>query len=191
MKGRSKKEDIDEHNLPTEPLPYPPGAFDTTYNTLPMPEPQERPFPRQVGYDPLVPAARLQPPPVAAAYPYLPPPPAIDNRHRPAGGAGPAVGSAHRRHSLIPPLVRLCFWVIELTLLTRFVLGLLGITQGASWISLVYAGAALAEQPLRLLLQGVVRLDLVANLDLYALLACFVYWLLSRILVGFLKALLN
>ena len=82
----------------------------------------------------------------------------------------------------------------QLILLLRVVLLLFGVPASNILVELVYAGGALLAWPLRLLLE---HLHLLAQIgaDLIgygaALIAILVYGVLARVLVRFLKALLN
>lgn len=149
------------------------------------------------------------------AYPYLPPAPVKKKRHdgqRPAGGAAasplsptsqtsptypvyPALPArpakqVQPRLSPIPALVGVFFVGVQLLLLVRFMLKLLSMSGNAKWLSLVYEVSDFFVFPFRLLLQNTV-LSLSVSVEVYTLLAILVYGLFSRILVRFLKALLN
>lgn len=191
MKRRQPQEDsyfeeIDEHNQPTEPMmpvviaPFAPTQINGT----------------------------VQPP----AYPYLPPAPVKKKKqdgYRPAGGAAPSspaptfpaspvypvlpvkpAKQAQRKQNPIPALVGLFFVAVQLLLLVRFMLKLLNVSGNAKWLSLVYEISDLFVFPFRLLLQNT-ALSVPISVEVYTLLAILVYGLFSRILVRFLKALLN
>lgn len=188
----SYSEDMDEHNQPTEPM---------------MP----------VVIAPFAPTSAsgaTQPP----AYPYLPPAPVKKNKqngHYPAGGApasSPAqmyptppasqatsvypvlparqAKQAQPRQSPVPPFVGVFFVAVQLLLLVRFMLKLLNVSGNAKWLSIVYDISDVFVFPFRLLLQNT-ALALPVGVEVYTLLAILVYGLFSRILVRFLKALLN
>jgi len=177
---KSKAEEIDEHDLPTEPIPHPP------------PQPQAYPSPH-----PYVPGLQTQQAPGNnAVYPYLPPAPA-----RPRGKGGrigntvpvqPArQGNAARtRRSPIPRLVGLCFVVIQLLLLAHFVLKLINVPADVFWAGVVYETGDIFLLPFQFITQKI-PLSIPANLEVLALLAIVVYGLLSRLLVHLLKALLR
>ena len=82
----------------------------------------------------------------------------------------------------------------QLILLARVVLFLFGVPASNMLLELLYAGGALLAWPLRLLLE---HLHLPAQIGgdlinyLAALMAILMYGVLARILVRFLKALLN
>lgn len=182
----SSFEEIDEHNEPTEPM---------------MPVVIAPIAPTQVN-------GTAQPP----AYPYLPPAPVKKKKHdgqRPAGGAAvspwPPTSPAYPvypvlpasptkqvqpRQSPLPALVGMFFVGVQLLLLVRFMLKLLSVSSNARWLSLVYDVSDFFVFPFRLLLQNT-ALSLSVSLEVYTLLAILVYGLFSRILVRFLKALLN
>lgn len=182
----SSFEEIDEHNQPTEPM-----------------------MPVVIApYAPVQANGAAQPP----AYPYLPPAPdkkKKQNEQRPAGGAAAASLSptsseypvypvlparptkqVQPRQSPLPALVGVFFVGVQLLLLVRFMLKLLSVSSNAKWLSIVYDVSDFFVFPFRLLLQNTV-LSLSISVEVYTLLAILVYGLFSRILVRFLKALLN
>lgn len=147
----------------------------------------------------------------APAYPYLPPAPVKKNKsagQRPAGGAAspllptspaypvyPVVPArpakqVQPRQSPLPALVGAFFVGVQLLLLVRFMLKLMSVSSNAKWLILVYEVSDFFVFPFRLLLQNTV-LSLSVSVEVYTLLAILVYGLFSRILVRFLKALLN
>ena len=185
-------EAIDDHDQPTDPM-------------IPV---VIVPFaPSQVN-------GAAQPP----AYPYLPPAPVKNKKqhsHRPAGGALPyspaqtfptspanqaypvypalparPTKQAQFRQSPIPAFVGLFFVAVQLLLLIRFLLKLLNVAGNAQWLSIVYDVSDLFVFPFRLLFQNT-AITLPVSVEVYSLLAILVYGLFSRILVRFLKALLN
>lgn len=185
----SSFEEIDEHDQPTEPMmpvviaPFAPtqvngAAQPQLYPYLP-PDPVKKQ--KQSGHRPaggaaaLLPVSTLPAAPVKQEYPVLPPRPAKQ---------------VQARQSPIPAFVGLFFVVVQLLLLERFMLKLLNVTGNAKWLSIVYAVSDLFVFPFRLLLQNTV-LSLSVSVEIYTLLAILLYGLFSRILVRFLKALLN
>jgi hypothetical protein len=98
------------------------------------------------------------------------------------------------RRSSFPALVGLLFVLVQLLLLVRVVLLLLGQPSSISWVGLIYSISSVFVLPFRLLLQNV-NIPLIAGTELYnyllVLLAILLYGLISRILVRFLKALLH
>lgn len=203
-------EDFDEHDSPTEPMsaiilsPYAVTSFSASAGnglnpngvpTIPAPQPPEVPFPRDG--QPVTPFAPL--PETPGAYPVLPTSPLKNGNGRPPGGAGVAGAQgrsvrAQPRQSSIPIVVGGLFVVAQLILLLRVVLMLFGVPASNILIELVYAGGTALAWPLRLL---VVHLHLPAQVGadltgyLAALMAILVYGVLARVLVRFLKALLN
>lgn len=205
-------EDFDEHNSPTEPMsaiilsPHSVPTFpvDAThgngmagynFQTVPAPLPPEIPFPQNG--QPVHPYAAL--PEAAGVYPVLPPSPVINGKGRPPGGASSSGERArplrsHSRNSSIPTFVGVLFVVAQLILLARVVLLLFGVPNTNIAVELVYAGGALFAWPLHLLLE---HLNLPAQIGgdlinyLAALIAILLYGVVARILVRFLKALLN
>ncbi|HEY6542650.1 MAG TPA: hypothetical protein VIZ18_17025 [Ktedonobacteraceae bacterium] len=203
-------EDFDEHDSPTEPMsaiilsPYavpsslpvggnglePYGAF-----TIPAPRPPEVPFP--CNGQPVAPYTSL--PEMSGVYPVLPASPLRHGNGRPPGGAG-FVGEkgrplrAQTRHSSIPTVVGALFVAAQLILLVRVVLLLFGVSASNVLVELMYAGGTLLAWPLRLLIEHLhlpaqIGADLIGYLA--ALIAILVYGVLARVLVRFLKALLN
>ncbi len=203
-------EDFDEHDSPTEPMsaivlspyavssPAPVGGngFEPYgIPTIPAPQPPEVPFPRDG--QPVSPFAPL--PEMPGAYPVLPNSPLRHGNGQPPGGAGFAGGQvrpvrAQSRQSSIPVVVGALFVAIQLILLVRVVLMLFGVTASNILVELVYGGGKALAWPLRLLLEQLhlpvqMGADLIGYLA--ALIAILVYGVLGRVLVRFLKALLN
>ncbi len=199
-------EDFDEHDSPTEPMsaiilsPYAvpsplPGGWNRVEpygaSTIPAPRPPEVPFPRNG--QPVAPYAPLSEAP--GVYPVLPASPLKHGNGRPPGGVGFAgKQQAQLRHSSIPTVVGALFVVAQFILLVRVVLLLFGVSASNIVVELVYAGGALLAWPLRLLLENLhlprfIGADLIGYLA--ALIAILVYGVLARVLVRFLKALLN
>lgn len=200
-------EDFDEHNSPTEPMSaiiLSPHSVPTSSMgggngmggsyTIPSPLPPELPFPRNG--QPAVPYA--YPTEMPGVYPVLPPAPIVQSKGRPPGGAG-FTGERARplrepRQSAFPTFVGVLFVLAQLILLARVLLLLFGVAASNMLVELVYAGGALLAWPLRLLVEHVnlaaqIGGDLINYLS--ALIAILVYGVLARILVRFLKALLN
>ncbi len=203
-------EDFDEHNSPTEPMsaiilsPHSVpislmgggnGMGGYASHTIPAPLPPELPFPQNG----LAAAPYTYPTEMPGVYPVLPPSPVMHGERRPPGGAGfagerarPPRAQPHR--SAIPTFVGVLFVLAQLILLARVVLLLFGVPASNMLVELVYAGGALLAWPLRLLVE---HLNLPAQIGgdlinyLAALIAILVYGVLARILVRFLKALLN
>jgi hypothetical protein len=201
-------EDFDEHNSPTEPMSaiiLSPHSVPTasmgggngmsgyaSYN-IPAPLPPELPFP-QNGQ----PAAHYAyPTEMPGVYPVLPPAP-VQGKGRPPGGAG-FTGERARplreaHSSAFPSFVGVLFVLAQFILLTRVILLLFGVPASNMLVELVYAAGALLAWPLRLLVE---RINFPAQFGgdlinyLSALIAILVYGVLARILVRFLKALLN
>lgn len=218
MMGREQAQNnsygIDEHDQPTEPMgqivltpygspTYMPGAI-ANEPTIPAAQPDARPVPWQE-MDRAAPAGPWNYPPHTPAtpvYPVLPPAPGVNGKGRPAGGAEPVVPEGGRtrwrarqpRRSFVPILVGFCFVLVQLLLLARVVFTFLGTTASNVWLSLLFNLSDLCVLPVRLLLDNIkVAVPLGAELLNYLalLLAILVYGVLSRILVRFLKALLN
>ncbi len=197
-------EDFDEHNAPTEPMsavilsphsvPTSTMGGNSSY-TVPAPLPPELPFPQNG--QPVVPYASL--PETPGVYPVLPPSPLVNRNGRPPGGAGYSGQKARPlgsqpSYSAFPTFVGMFFVLAQLILLARVILLLFGVPTSNVLIELVYAGGALLAWPLRLLLEHINFLaqtggDLINYLA--ALITILVYGVLARVLVRFLKALLN
>jgi hypothetical protein len=205
-------EDFDEHNSPTEPMSaiiLSPHSVPTSsmggvngngmggYSsyTIPAPLPPELPFPQNG--QPVV-APYGYPTDTAGVYPVLPQAPIAHGKGRPPGGAG-ITGERVRplreqRHSAFPSFVGVLFVLAQLVLLARVILLLFGVPASNMLVELVYAAGALLAWPVRLLVEHVnfpaqFGGDLINYLS--ALIAILVYGVLARILVRFLKALLN
>ncbi len=184
----SSFEEIDEHDQPTEPLmpvviaPFAPTQVNGSTQPPAYPYPYLPPAPvkkkKHDGQRPAGGAAASPLPPTSSAYPVYPVLPA-----RPAKEAQP-------RQSPLPALVGVFFVGVQLLLLVRFMLKLLSVSGNAKWLSLVYDVSDFFVLPFRLLLQNT-ALSLSVSVEVYTLLAILVYGLFSRILVRFLKALLN
>ncbi len=206
-------EDFDDHNSPTEPMSaiilsprsvpsYSIGAGNGVagYNqqTIPAPLPPEMPFPQNG--QPGVPYAYQ--PQTAGVYPVLPPSPIANGNGggRPPGGAAPSAQRARSfsstpRHSSFPTFVGVLFVLAQLILLVRVVLLLFGVSSASNIVvELLYACGALLAWPLHVILT---HLNLPAQIGgdlinyLAALIAILLYGVSGRILVRFLKALLN
>jgi hypothetical protein len=191
MRRSQKKgvEPIDEHNQPTEPINFPvapvsPYAVPTATSDNPPTQPAPTlPFSPQ----PTVPQA-----PLIGAYPYLPPPMRQGGYDGYAGNAfvppgGSASASTKRRH-IVPVLVGLCFVVIQLALLARFVLTIVPQWNGIAWVSVFYSVSALFIWPVQAVLQ---QFALPLSVEIATLLAILAYGLISRILVRCLKLILR
>lgn len=204
MKRRQPKdislEEQNEHNQPTEPMlpaipsPSPIGGSDNTF--IPAPQPYERPFPRQGRSSIPTPDFGSRSPGV---YPQLPPVPAVRGRARPAGGVVPVapVGAevpvqSPPRCSAWPILVRLFFIVVQWLLIVRFVLKIIQWPASTTWVGIVYNVSNVFVFPFQLLLQNVtLPIAIPSAIEISTLLAVLSYWLLSRLLVRLVKAILR
>ena len=197
-------DDWDDLDSPTEPMaqiilaPYAASTIPMA-ESLPAPVPDERPFPQA---SPLPPSRGWQAlPETPAVYPVLPPAPNIHPHGRPAGSAPPVrPGNQWQgpvlepRRSPVPVFVGIFFVVVQLVLLLRVVLMLLAVSNSIPWVGFIYGTGAVFALPFRLVLDQIswpvfVGSDLLNYLA--SLLAILIYGLVSRILVRFLKALLN
>jgi len=94
------------------------------------------------------------------------------------------------KQSAVPPSVGAFFVGVQLLLLVRFLLKLVALSGSNVFVEVIYAVSALFVLPFHLLLQ-LTGLPGINGLEIDTLLAILIYGLLSRILVRFLKALLN
>ncbi len=215
MRRQQPQEDrferIDDYEQPTEPMsqvilsPFPVPAYQAgspiDQESVPTPQLDERPFPKQ-GVTPV--DAFNRSPATPPVYPILPRAPAESRNGRPPGGTLPHPHpyarrpensvSRQPRRSSFPAFVGLFFVAVELILLLRLAFLLFGISGNNVWVGLVYTISAIFVLPFRLLL-GNVKIPILYGTDLYynllTIFALLTYGLLSRILVRFLKALLN
>jgi len=189
----------DEHNQPTEPMPHIiPSPFSPGDDAqVPVPQPYERPFPGQQGGNKNTISGIDNRPQGASGYPYLPPaamrtpgrPPGGSTSPWPAGSGTPV--QEGRRHSAFPIFVGMFFIAVQLLLLARFVLKLIRWPGSTTWAGLIYSISNVFVLPFRLLLQNIALPTIfLSTIEIYTLLAILVYWLLSRILVHLLKAIL-
>ena len=203
--------ETDDHDSPTEPMsqvflsplsstiPYSNGVNRASANKGAFPTPA--PYEQTLQEDIPQPGTFYQPP-EAQVYPVLPPI-ATNGKHRPAGGAAPIssgdgsparVKSAQAHRSTLPLWVGVFLVAVQLLLLIRFVLQLIGYSNNSFWVSLLYAVSSVFVFPFRALLYSLTSSITIGTdlLDLVAILfAILMYGLLSRILVRFLKALLH
>jgi len=206
-------EDFDDHNAPTEPMSaiilsprsvptYSIGGGNGVvgYNqpTIPAPLPPEIPFPQNGQPGPSYAYA----PEASHVYPVLPPAPAVHGNggSRPPGGAAPFAErakpfSSNPRRSSFPTFVGMLFVLAQLILLVRVVLLLFSVSSASNiGVELLYASGALLAWPLHVLLD---HLNLPTQIGgdlinyLAALIAILLYGVVARILVRFLKAVLN
>jgi len=186
----------DEHDQPTEPMPnIVPSSSSPTASPagalhIPVPQPDERPFPQQNAFPGI--ANR---PPEAFVYPYLPPTPEVRGQERPPGGATPASSGgsfqSRPRRNPLPILVGIFFIAVQLLLLVRLVLKIIGKPDNVPWVDIIYNTSNVFVLPFQLLLQNVgLPCMITSTIEVYTLLAILAYWLLSRLLVRVLKALL-
>jgi hypothetical protein len=107
----------------------------------------------------------------------------------------PLSGKADRpqtqvKQSAVPLYAGAFFVGIQLLLLVCFLLRLISLSGSNVLVGVIYAVSALFVLPFHLLLQ-ITGLPGISGLEIDTLLAILIYGLLSRILVRFLKALLN
>src|SRR6266568_2119245 len=91
----------------------------------------------------------------------------------------------------LPIFVGMFFIAVQLLLLARFVLKLIRWPGSTAWAGTIYSVSNVFVLPFHLLLQNVALPAIFLNtIEIYTLLAILTYWLLSRILVRLLKAIL-
>jgi hypothetical protein len=173
-------------------------GISTDWHSLPAPQLDDIPFPKS-GTHPVDVSGLSAIPPI---YPNLPPAPSAGRKSRYPGVLPPHAYSGKpdtfeprpARRSSFPALVSLFFVTVELLLLLRLLFSLFGAPISNLWVSLVYTVSTFFLLPFFLLLENV-RIPLINGTEFYSgvLVVCaiFVYGFLSRILVRFLKALLN
>jgi hypothetical protein len=190
-------DELDEHDQPTIPLSFAPTAASGDTFIL-APQPYERPFPQQ-GQE-IVPAPDLTGrSPGVPVYPLLPPAPAMGGWGRPAGGVVPITPTvaetpikSHPRRNPLPILVGLFFIAVQMLLLMSFVLKIINLPASATWVGIVYNVSSVFILPFQLLLQNVaLPIPIPIAIEIYTMLAILSYWLLSRLLVRLLKAILH
>lgn len=193
-KQRFGPKDYEVTTEPVERIVLPPPAAPTYAGDLspnawavPAPQTATRPFPHEIA--PTYPYAQPQ-----AQYPVLPPP-LKKYRGQPPGGAPSLYQPARKfRRSPIPGLVRLAFWLIQLTLLARVLCMLVNVQLTSPWLALLFAASDFFVQPIRWLAANI-NLSVLAGTSLLLylefLLAFLAYGLVSRFLVSLLKTLLS
>jgi hypothetical protein len=150
---------------------------------------------------PLQAVAPLAPAPVTPApYPVLPPvthlngssPGEVNGSAMPVMPGRVARVAPHR--SMVPDIVGVCFVAVQVLLLARVVLLLFNVGSNPLWAQVCYTASSVFALPFRTLfehIQPVAQLGSGVIAYLAPLVAILVYGLISRILVRFLKALLN
>jgi hypothetical protein len=102
-------------------------------------------------------------------------------------GNAQSMRAPRSRPSSLPALVKLFFIVVRLLLAVQFVLTILRWPDNALWVSIVYALSPVFIWPVSALVAQI-HLPFTLWPTIYTLLAIVFYSVLSRILVGFLKA---
>jgi hypothetical protein len=94
--------------------------------------------------------------------------------------------------TLIPCFVGLFFIAVQMLLLMSFVLKIINLPASTTWVGIVYNVSSVFVLPFQLLLQNVaLPIPMPIAIEIYTLLAILSYWLLSRLLVRLLKAILH
>ncbi|GAC1358557.1 MAG: hypothetical protein PVS3B1_02210 [Ktedonobacteraceae bacterium] len=198
--AKGKGSEIDDHDLPTEPVPR--MAQAPEMDTLPV-TPQQPitlgPFDQSPSYPapPNAPKFDVYPyhqsPATPQPYP-LKPQPAVPV----APAKNPALPARQTQRDnpfylgFIPLCIGLFFVCLQILLLTRFVLRLLGIVEGVSWVNTVYALCDIILLPFQTLLPPLQLPAIISTrVELYTLLAVLVYGMLSRLIVRLLKIFLG
>jgi hypothetical protein len=172
-KGSRKKRHnrIDEHNMPTEPLPdisvYP-------YVQKPSSDVDRYPYYPSLSNTPL--GTNYGEWPNAAGW-----------------GPGNTRNQPTRRRRFFPACVGLFFLCVQLLLVVRFGVRFLSLSPAIAWVGVVTDVSEIFVVPFRELWS---QMPLVGNLvpatiELYTLIAILLYGVLSRLLVGILKVMLK
>ncbi len=198
-------DNTDDRNSPTEPMipivlaphsPAPPQA-DSAVNG--------------VAAEPTLPLRTANPisplPEIPLNYPVLPPSPqahsnGVSHRVLPGSNNVPALPASPGelvtpilpRRSPVPTVVGVCFLAVQVILLVRVLLLLFNVKNSAVWVGVFYTASSAFSLPFRLLLDHIQPLakfgpDVISYVA--PLVAILIYGLISRVLVRFLKALLN
>jgi len=184
--------------LPNYAAPTFQSGISPDRNAIPSPPLDEVPFPKS-GTDP---TDRSGMSGVSPIYPILQP--AIpDSRNGWSPGVAPPDNYTGKpdtfmphqtRKSSFPTVAGLFFLAVEILLLLRLVFSLFGAPISNLWVGFVYTVSTFFLLPFFLLLENV-KIPLINGTEFYSdlLIVCaiFVYGVISRILVRFLKALLN
>ncbi|GHO76248.1 hypothetical protein KSD_40190 [Ktedonobacter sp. SOSP1-85] len=201
---RKPEQQVDDHDMPTEPVPYPeavpePGYYGQGYQepgvdpglyddrTIATPPPPASHAPHARGRRQIVPPPphmQWQPP----AYPGYAPQPQPDRYAHPQ----PAYTPPARRRGpegwrLLPGFLAIFLVIVQLSLFARFVMRfLLHIPADQSWVAALYTFSTVFLIPVQLL-GAQVHLPFTVDPELYALPAIIIYGVLSRILVKLLR----
>lgn len=176
---------VDEHDEPTEPLlpivlPSPPAEERTEPSgeeELPVPQLHVQFWPGQQVH-------KAQQPP-APTNPHAPSAITGENSKQTSRGTAPP----QLRRNPLPLLAGMCFVMLQLLLLVRFLLKLLDVSA-SDWVGTFYAISGVFIIPFRLIVPDIIapfRIDI----EVYTLLAVLVYGLLSHLLVRLLKLFLR
>lgn len=171
-----------DYDQPTEPVGH-----------LVLPPPVLEPTAPLEGWHPAMPGVPNYPYAQPPAYPILPQPPQKYRGYPPGGSPGgyDERRSGKHRSSLVPGLVKVGLALVQLVLLARVVCLLLGMTANTIWLALLFFVSDRFVAPLRWLATMVDVGPLAGTsllLCLELLLAFLAYRVLSRLLVGLLKA---
>src|SRR5579864_2819482 len=199
---RSAKDDdlgySDDYDSPTEPMM---PIIIAPHSPLPSSPDSSMPAGPTM---PLQPASPIRSAPeTPLVYPLLPPfagevsgngRPPCGAAHTGNGLATRPVAPAQPGRSPVPIIVGYCFVFIQVVLLLRVLLLLFSVSNSVVWAKVLYTMGSVFAYPVRLPLdhiQPVTQLGPEVINYLAPLLAILIYGLVSRILVRFLKALLN
>jgi len=184
--------------LPSNSAPTFQTGISTDWHALPAPQLDDVPFPKS-GTHPVDVSGLSAIPPMN---PILPPAPPESRNGRSPEVVPPQVHAGkpdsfvqrQTKRSSFPALVGLFFVAVEFLLLLRLLFSLFGAPISNMWVAFVYTVSTFFLLPFFLLLENV-KIPLINGTefssDLIIVGAIFVYGFLSRILVRFLKALLN
>ncbi|GCE25324.1 hypothetical protein KDA_08080 [Dictyobacter alpinus] len=184
-----KPEKIDEHDLPTEPLP------DLVFAQPDQPDRDKLPDQHTTVS---IPSSTNNP----AFYPALPGMSTGGGALQVEAGKIKGPGSLFRQLRMWPQLlpmfalrllplgVGLCFVGLQLLLLLRFGLKIWSPTQETTWMNAVYVSSDLALLPFHLLLPPLQQ-EVFTRIEPYTLLAVIIYGLCSRMFVHLLKIIVS
>jgi hypothetical protein len=186
-KGSKKKQSyqVDEHNMPTEPLPTIPTLL------FPTPDPEQPPHAYPYIQVPTSGMDRY------SSYPVLPGTPA-----RASYGGWPTNAAWHsvntkkqitRRRRFLPACVGLFFLCVQLLLIVRLGVRFLDLSPDITWAAVVTDVSEIFVLPFWLLWREIPLAStlLPVNMEVYTLVAILAYSVLSRLLVGILKVILK
>jgi hypothetical protein len=197
---------MDEHNVPTEPLP---DISDTSFpasnqsGSIPGGRGVPPPFPYYPDSQQPMPVYPFSQAPASytGKYPSYPPWPGTPPQTGPGRPPNATEWDVEntkkqrkRRRRFLPAFVSLFFFCVQLLLVTRFCIRFLSLSPDITWVNIVTEVSEVFVSPFRVLwfqIPLTSTLALANNIELYTLVAMLIYGVLSRLLVGILKATLK